>query len=595
MKKLITLILLGFSFGAYAQLPVSQTPEKKRVVLEEFTGKTCVWCPAGHLVAANMKEEDPNNVFLINIHVGGYAAGTPNYRTNFGTAIDGQASVTGYPAGTVNRQAFGTSTGTSTGRDEWAENAETLKTQDAYVNVAVEATLDSTTRELIVNVEAYYTGDAPTTSNFLNVAITQDDIHGPQTGGATNNPGMMDEDDNYIHNHMLRYMMTGQWGEEITTVSTGDLVQKTYSYTLPAIIGDVDMDVTKLHIVAFMSETHQNIINGNGTEPSLTGLTHNLEAQTLSAVTPQSTCSASFDPEVNIINLGNTPITSMKIEYSANNYPAQTYDWTGNLLGGITEKIVLPTLSYNSVESNQISIKVVEVNGGDDDILTNNEVTAVVLEAVEYQTATMQLTFEGDQYSGGTYNETSWKLFSSDGTVLQEAAVGSLTDQAYDVTLNLPSYDCYTFEFYDSFGDGLTGSGSGTVSVDFNGTNVLSGSGSFSKLSASFATVDMNGNGQGNPTDNVDTTASGILDIDLVSNFNVFPNPSTDLVNIEIETTNNLAVQVQLFDILGRNVLSTELDNGKATLDVSNLNKGLYIVKATSQGKAIATSSIVVR
>ena len=596
MKKIFTLVLVGFVFGAYAQLPVSQTTENQRVVLEEFTGKTCTWCPAGHLIASNMKAADPANVFLINIHTGGYAAGTPNYRTDFGTAIAGQSGLDGYPAGTINRQAFGGETATATSRGAWTTNAATVKTQAAYVNVAIEASVDLNSRILTVNVEAYYTGNAPTSSNFLNVAITQDDIHGPQTGGASNNPEMMDENGLYIHNHMLRHMVTGQWGEEISTVTMGSLVEKTYTYTLPDIIGDVDVDLTKLHIIAFMTETHQNIINANGTNPALTGLTNNLEAQVMSAVTPESSCSASFDPEVSIRNWGNTAITSMKIEYSANDLPAQTFDWTGNLLGGMTANIVLPTLSYNSQSSNDILIKVTEVNGGADDVLTNNEVTAVVLAVDEHQTNTMTLTFQSDQYSGvgddgAAYNENSWKLFNSNGVVIQEAAVGAIVSNTpYSVTLNLPDYDCYTFEFYDSYGDGLTDSGPGTVSVDFNSTNILTGSGQFSKLSAGFASVDANGNGNGNPTDNI----SGILDLELVSNFSVFPNPTADIVNIKIETNNNVAVQVELLDVLGRTVLNTELNNGVASFNVSKLNKGIYIVNATAQGKAIATTSLVV-
>ena len=86
----------------------------------------------------------------------------------------------------------------------------------------------------------------------------------------------------------------------------------------------------------------------------------------------------------------------------------------------------------------------------------------------------------------------------------------------------------------------------------------------------------------------------GIVDLENVMLFNVFPNPTKDIVNIKIETNNNVAVQVELLDVLGRTVLNTELNNGVASFNVSKLNKGIYIVSATSQGKAIATTSLVV-
>lgn len=599
MKKIFTIVLLGFVLGAYAQLPVSQLAEKKKAVLEEFTGKDCYWCPAGHKIAGEMKEEDPENVFLINIHQGGFATGSPNYRTAFGDALYNQSGGSGWPSGTINRQVFGGGNSTSLNRGSWASSATTIKTQDAYVNIAFDASVDLDSRKLVIDLEAYYTGDAPNSSNFINIAITQDDIKGSQSGASDNFPENIDSNGLYTHGHMLRHMVTGQWGEEITDVSTGDLFQKTYNYTLPDTIGDVPVDLKKLRIVTFVTETNQEIINANGGKPALLGLPINLEAQVMSAVVPESTCSASFDPQVSIRNWGNTAITSMKIEYSANNLPAQVYDWTGNLLGGLTKKITLPTLAYNSLPSNDILIKIVEVNGGVDDVLTNNEITAVVLEVSEFQTNTMKLTFLADQYSGGVENETSWKLFDSNGTVIQEMASGTVVaDQAYDITLNLPNYDCYSFEFYDSFGDGIGAAGANTVSLDFNSTNVFTHTGTFSKLSTGFATVDASGNGNGNPTDNVDTTTTNpnrIIDLDLVSNFNVFPNPTTDIVNVSLEVNNTSTVQVALLDVLGRNVLNTELNNGVATFNVSKLNKGIYIINATSNGKAIATTSLVVR
>lgn len=586
MKKIFTLALISLYFGVFAQLPVSQTAEKKKVILEEYTGKTCVYCPDGHRIASEMKEADPDNVFLINIHTGGYADGTPNYRTAFGPSLAGQFGITSFPSGTINRVE-------ESSRGQWAANAAITKNQDAYVNVALEASVDLTTRVLTVNVEAYYTDNSPTTINFLNVALTQDDIHGPQTGGATYNPSMIDDEGLYIHNHMLRHLLTGQWGEEITSVSTGDLIQKTYTYTLPTIIGDVDLDMTKLHVVAFMSETHKDIINGNGVVPSLTGLTNNLEAEMIEVKTPAFSCTASIEPEITLRNWGNTEITSLKINYSADDLPAQTYDWTGNLLSGLSLKVKLPTLLYNSSDSNDIIVEIVEVNGGADDILTNNKITSVVFPSPEYETNTMQLVFTGDQYSGGTYNESSWVLYGSDGGALQEAASGTISEQPYDITLNLPDYDCYIFEFKDSYGDGLTGSGPGTVSVDFNSTNVLSGSGSFSLLRAQFGTIDENGDGAGNPDDQVEIIDK-IRTLENVSIFEVFPNPATDKININIETINNNATTVELIDFLGKIIYTSNIDKN-ATINTSNISKGIYLVNIISEGVSIASTSVIVK
>ena len=111
MKKLLLAILLltGFMGSLMAQSIVGTDPENKNVVLEEFTGLNCGYCPDGHVIAQGIYDQHPNDVVLVNVHVGSFAApsaGQPDYRTPWGAALDGQAAVAGYPAGTVNRHLF---------------------------------------------------------------------------------------------------------------------------------------------------------------------------------------------------------------------------------------------------------------------------------------------------------------------------------------------------------------------------------------------------------------------------------------------------------------------------------------------------------
>lgn len=76
-----------------------------------------------------------------------------------------------------------------------------------------------------------------------------------------------------------------------------------------------------------------------------------------------------------------------------------------------------------------------------------------------------------------------------------------------------------------------------------------------------------------------------------VSEFNVYPNPtSTGSVNIVSKT--NDAIQVSVFDILGKQVLENTVKNNR--LDVSTLNAGVYIMKISQNGNAI-TKKLVVR
>ncbi|MFZ4413008.1 MAG: T9SS type A sorting domain-containing protein, partial [Bacteroidales bacterium] len=66
----------------------------------------------------------------------------------------------------------------------------------------------------------------------------------------------------YIHGHMLRHLLTGQWGDSILVTTSGTNRVKTYTYTLPATINGVNLDIYKIEVVAFITEGNQEIVTG---------------------------------------------------------------------------------------------------------------------------------------------------------------------------------------------------------------------------------------------------------------------------------------------------------------------------------------------
>ena len=259
----LSLITLG---GLMAQTLVSTNVETRNAMLEEYTGIHCVYCPEGHAIAAQLHHDYPTQIFPIAIHQGSFAnpsSGEPDFRTEFGDALANQTGLTGYPSGTVNRHVF-TAPNTALGRSGWAPAAMEIIEMNSVVNVGAETSYNEATRELTVNVELYYTANSPEGSNFLNVAILQNEILGPQTGGGAGN--------NYEHNHMLRHLITGQWGEEITTTTEGTFVERTYVYTVPMDYTSIPVIVENCDIAVFVSESHQEIYSGV-TIPAVDGTT----------------------------------------------------------------------------------------------------------------------------------------------------------------------------------------------------------------------------------------------------------------------------------------------------------------------------------
>jgi hypothetical protein len=75
-----------------------------------------------------------------------------------------------------------------------------------------------------------------------------------------------------------------------------------------------------------------------------------------------------------------------------------------------------------------------------------------------------------------------------------------------------------------------------------------------------------------------------------VANFSIYPNPSSNGF-VNITSTNADAMSVTVFDVLGKQVINTTINNNR--LDVSSLNTGLYVVKI-SQNNATITKKLII-
>ena len=101
MKKFtfVVMALLALAFNVKAQQYVSTEPANRNVILEEFTGRNCGYCPDGHLIANQIMTNNPGRVWAINVHSGGYAPTSyPNFNTSVSASILGGFSVDGFPS-----------------------------------------------------------------------------------------------------------------------------------------------------------------------------------------------------------------------------------------------------------------------------------------------------------------------------------------------------------------------------------------------------------------------------------------------------------------------------------------------------------------
>lgn len=88
---------------------------------------------------------------------------------------------------------------------------------------------------------------------------------------------------------------------------------------------------------------------------------------------------------------------------------------------------------------------------------------------------------------------------------------------------------------------------------------------------------------------------------DAATSLHLYPNPTSDLVNVQLTMNNEQleGVEIQLFDVYGRllNIVETGRAPSSQTtqIDLSRYAKGVYFVKAVSEGKVIAVRKVVKR
>lgn len=260
MRRILPFIVAGTAslsaVGQESPKYASTYIQPRNAVLELFTGIYCGNCPDGDTKATSMLNSYPGRSIVIDVHTTAYGKPTsqshPDYRTPYGDSIAWGAGVYGYPSGMMNRRGFPGAQSKAPYYPQYppnfALNRMGWKNACKYIvdssgtspaNIGAATSWNPATRELSIVTEVYYT-QQDTVKHRINVAITEDKVMGIQYG-STANP--------YEHNHMLRDLLTGQWGESIPDNTVGTLYKKTFTTTL-----DPKINIDNANVVIFVTK-----------------------------------------------------------------------------------------------------------------------------------------------------------------------------------------------------------------------------------------------------------------------------------------------------------------------------------------------------
>lgn len=426
-----------------AQYQVSTDVQPKNILLEEFTGINCGNCPSAHKIAANLLLAQENTFYSIAIHSGYYASpfsDQPDFRTPEGEELDATfASGSGYPCGMINRHTFaGTSPIMS--RSNWTLCAKEIHQENAPVNLYVTSTYSAADAQLTVHVEGYYTADVDAQQNFLTVALTQNNIRGPQSGGGVGS--------DYLHQHMLRDYLTPLWGDTISDCTEGSFFTKDYTYAVPENINDVAVDPAELEVIVFVANDKTDVLNVTDVKPVCEGLELPLAAEISAYRIPvQGTYGFNFY-ELYLRNKSNEPLTSALFDITVNGTTMQS-SWEGEIAPLTTSYIKIAIDQSSLIESsNDYSIHLTELNGES----YNGNTIEGTFSAPAKTTPLTYIELRTDLYA----DENTWRIIDADGNVVYNfGPYETNLQKVYNEVAELESDKTYCFEVTDAWANGV--------------------------------------------------------------------------------------------------------------------------------------------
>ena len=573
-------ILAGL-FKVNAQEPqfVSTEQKGRNVIIEEFTGRNCGFCPDGHVYAKKITDANPGRVWAVNVHCGYYSPSTyPNLNTAAGaTILSGLDGDMGFPSGVVNR------TTKSVGRNMWESYANQQLKQTAECNIGGQVLINEAARTATVNVEVYYTANSASSENYLTVMMLQDSILGSQSGGAEFNPEQM-IGGKYVHLHVLRDVVTPTWGDAIAPTTEGTLITRTYTYQIPELIGTpngVDVDLNNLLFLAVVTEKQ----DGAATTPVLNvEELHSIKVADADnfpyfgsvKVASNVSCSTEQTAVFELVNGGKQELTSLKYEVKIAGNTTQL-TWEGSIPSYsseiIEEELIIP------VGNQKVEISIVEVNGSAYEYQT--AITVVNDGWIDAYFPEAENEFKIDIVQDKYGNEITWELINSNEEVLASGGPYS-TLVANGIKLHrtkvvVPNNECVKFIIRDAGKNGLNnGAGEGYYKITDSENNLI---------------VKSDGKFTEEASHNI-STKEGYVSVEEMTNetYQVYPNPVKDVLTVEGE---NLE-QVSVFNTMGQLLKTVKCNGNVVNVNVSDLQNGMYIVNVIDNNGEVSSKKVSV-
>ena len=554
MKRSALLFLLIFT----ASLGFSQS--QRLVLLEHFTQASCGPCAQYNPAIHNILVANPDKITSISYHTS-WPGTDPMYNHN---PEDANARTSYYGVTAVPNSVIGGNF--YNGSPSWNINTiMPLYNTPTPMEISVFQKLSPNNDTLYATMIVKATGNVPGIPNAF-ITVIEKLIH------FNSPPGSNGEKDFY---NVMKKLLPGKTGVSIpSSMKAGEYVIVQASWPLKNVY-----NVNQLSLIGFVQNTLNKEIYqaANVTEGNFVALYNNdVELMKFTNVSDRM-CKPALSPAIRLRNNGNTPLTSMEIKYRINNEELHTFNWTGNLALLGTADITLPALNYELLPVNNIQAFVSKVNQGADQYTTNDTINHS-FDAALMASRSIKVKVRTDNNP----QETTWEIKNSSGEVVASGGPYTQAGTVIDTDVTIDNDDCYEFFIHDAGGNGLCcTNGTGFYKVS-SGTTALAQGTTFEYLQ----------------TAQFEVSSVGINMLPALTDFEVYPNPTSNQLFIEYTPENNQIIKVSIFNQLGQPVYSTEVQSPsdmtqKLNINTGNWPAGIYMIRMDN-GSAISSRKVSV-
>lgn len=279
-------------------ITIASTVPPRKVLLEQFTGAWCGWCPDGYTTLKSIVSTN-TNVIAASIH------DNDNMSTTEGNSLIADYATT-FPGATIDQYYFPANEKTAINKESWNTYISQRLAMKTPATVTVtNVNYNPVTRQVDATVSSTFVGDVKGDYR-LNLYIKENNIFGPvndttdnqwnqhsylfnigsspyyQMGTYLNPTTYLLNSSEYVHQYVINNMADGAYGASgiipVTGPTNGLTFSKTYTYTLPSpVSGEFRYNADNVYLIGVLSEYSSDSKNRSILNAAEVKLTSNSE------------------------------------------------------------------------------------------------------------------------------------------------------------------------------------------------------------------------------------------------------------------------------------------------------------------------------